>query len=63
MSTSFFKCFEEIDNCLFVCTNCKGDSIKTINNKLTKIFSLFNIHVKRAKINEKNSEINKNISL
>lgn len=54
MSTSVVKAWEENDNLFFICDECNGDSIKAINTKLTKIFSMFSIYDEQAKRNEAN---------
>lgn len=57
MNAAVFKFYEETENMLFMCDDCKLDSIKAISNKLSKICSLFNIYDEQAKRNEASLEI------
>lgn len=56
MSNVTFKNYEEMDNLLFVCDNCKASFCKAVNEKLCKIVSMFNIYDEQAKRNNDSLE-------
>lgn len=56
MSANLFKAFEEMNNLLFMCDQCKEDSITPIGERLKKLFSMFNIYDEQAKRNDNSLE-------
>lgn len=62
LTKTVLKALEENNNLTFVCNDCKSNSLKSISDRLKKIFSTIHIHQERElRIESKCNDIDKDI--